>query len=123
MELNTLLNTLHSSEYTLDRIADRLEFYLNVLCEEGIEKLLDLIDNLAQLMKASSDHPSSSPALNKNSVLGIYVRRIIIFFEKLQFDQVVLLYEALKQFVERKNVSSKDPNLSMSLKEIESTHK
>ncbi|XP_011865096.1 PREDICTED: anaphase-promoting complex subunit 5 isoform X2 [Vollenhovia emeryi] len=89
MELDALLNMMY--EYSLDRFADQLEINLDAIHEKGIDELLDLFDNLRRLME-SKDHPLALPALSRNSVLGLYVRRMLIFFEKLAFDQVVALY-------------------------------
>ncbi|XP_058790721.1 anaphase-promoting complex subunit 5 isoform X2 [Phymastichus coffea] len=49
-------------------------------------------------MKPMSD-PSSLILLNKQSVLGLYVRRAIIMFQKLTFHRVVALYEQFKDYV------------------------
>lgn len=102
MDLNTLLNILHSPEYILHRFAHHMEVQLNMLRGKGVEGLLDLFDNVGRLMKPTLDHSLSLPALNKNSVLGLYIRRVIIFFEKLPFDQVVALYEALKKYLDKR---------------------
>ncbi|XP_076645488.1 anaphase promoting complex subunit 5 ida isoform X1 [Halictus rubicundus] len=112
MDLNALLNVLYSPEYVLHRFAHRLEVQLNVLKGEGIEGLLDLFDSVGRLMKSTLDHSLSLPALNKNSVLGLYIRRVIIFFEKLPFDQVVSLYEALKKYLDKKANTSEISDIS-----------
>lgn len=93
MELNALLKMLRSSDYVLQRFALQLEVEMAQLCEKGVEGLLELFDSLGKLMKPSLDHSLSTPALYKNSVLGLYVRRLIIFFEQLSFSQVVNLFE------------------------------
>ncbi|XP_031826496.2 anaphase promoting complex subunit 5 ida [Nomia melanderi] len=112
MDLNGLLNVLYSSEYVLHRFAHRLEVQLNALKGEGVEGLLDLFDSVGRLMKSILDHSLSLPALNKNSVLGLYIRRVIIFFEKLPFDQVVSLYEALKKYLDKKANTSESSDIS-----------
>ncbi|KZC12695.1 Anaphase-promoting complex subunit 5 [Dufourea novaeangliae] len=112
MELSALLNILYSPEYILHRFAHRLEMQLNVLKEDGVEGLLDLFDSVGHLMKPTLDHSLSLPGLNKNSVLGLYIRRVIIFFEKLPFDQVVSLYEVLKKYLERKANTSESSDIS-----------
>ncbi|XP_043287109.1 anaphase-promoting complex subunit 5 [Venturia canescens] len=94
MELIDLLKMLRSPEYTLQRFALQLEFEMAKLCETGIEGLLELFDSLTRLMKPSHDHSLSPAALYRNSVLGIYVRRIIVIFEQLPFFRVVKLYES-----------------------------
>lgn len=78
----------------------------------GVQGLLDLFDSVGRLMKPALDHSLSLPALNKNSVLGLYIRRVIIFFEKLPFDQVVALYEALKKYLDRRVNTSEGSDIS-----------
>ncbi|KAI4477768.1 hypothetical protein M0804_012596 [Polistes exclamans] len=114
MELYTLLNILYSSEHIYS-FGHELELQLNTLLEKGIEGLLDLFDNLGRLMKSTLDHAIAVPLLNKNSVLGLYVRRIIIFFEKLPFDQSILLYEDLKNYAKNKSKSPKNTDVSTCL--------
>lgn len=116
MEFNALLDVLYSSEYILHRFAHQLEVQLNVLRGKGVEGLLDLFDSVGRLMKPTLDHSLSLPALNKNSVLGLYIRRVIIFFEKLPFDQVVALYEALKKYLDRRVNSSESSDAFTSSK-------
>ncbi|KAF3423832.1 hypothetical protein E2986_00315 [Frieseomelitta varia] len=116
MDLNTLLNILHSPEYILHRFARQMEVQLNMLTGKGVEGLLDLFDNVGRLMKPTLDHSLSLPALNKNSVLGLYIRRVIIFFEKLPFDQVVALYEALKKYLDKRINTFDGSDISTDLK-------
>lgn len=115
MEMYTLLHMLYASEHIYP-FAHELELQLNALLDKGVEGLLELFDSLGRLMKSTLDHAISVPLLNKNSVLGLYVRRIIIFFEKLPFDQVVLLYEDLKNYVKKRSTSPENTDISSCLK-------
>ena len=99
MDLRPLLNLLYSSEFVLQQFAHALENELQSLNNDGVMALLNLFENLGKLTKPAMDHSLAQPLLNKNSVLGLYVRRIIIVFERLTFYQVVLLYESLKAFI------------------------
>ncbi|GAB1866350.1 Anaphase-promoting complex subunit 5 [Camponotus japonicus] len=111
MELTALLNMLYEPEYTLHRFADQLEVELDILYEKGVDGLLDLFDSLRRLMEPK-DHSLSLPVLHKNSVHGLYVRRMLIFFEKLAFDQVVTLYNDFKKYVERKVNNPENSDIS-----------
>lgn len=119
MELTALLDMLYEPEYVLYRFADQLEVELNILYEKGVDGLLDLFDSLRRLMEPK-DHSLSLPALNKNSVLGLYVRRMLIFFEKLAFDQVVILYNDLRKYIERKISNPENSDISVISKQEES---
>lgn len=111
MELDALLEVLYASEYVLHRFAKQLEVQLDTLHGKGVDGLLDLFDSLRRSMEPK-DHPLSLPVLNRNSVLGLYVRRMLIFFEKLPFNQVVALYNNLKKYIERKIDSLEDSDTS-----------
>lgn len=111
MELTALLYMLYEPEYALHRFADQLEVELDILYEKGVDGLLDLFDSLRRLMEPK-DHSLSLPALHKNSVHGLYVRRMLIFFEKLAFDQVVTLYNDLKKYIERKVNNPENSDIS-----------
>ncbi|XP_011251968.2 anaphase-promoting complex subunit 5 isoform X1 [Camponotus floridanus] len=111
MELTALLDMLYEPEYALHRFADQLEVELDILYEKGVDGLLDLFDSLRRLMEPK-DHSLSLSALHKNSVHGLYVRRMLIFFEKLAFDQVVTLYNDLKKYVERKVNNPENSDIS-----------
>lgn len=119
LELTALLDMLYEPEYALHRFADQLEVELDVLYEKGVDGLLDLFDSLRRLMEPK-DHSLSLPALNRNSVLGLYVRRMLIFFEKLAFDQVVILYNDLKKYIERKISNPENSDISVISKQEDS---
>lgn len=118
-----MLNTLYAPEYALHRFADQLEVELDVLHRKGVDGLIDLFDSLRRLM-ALKDHSLFSPLLNKNSILGLYVRRMLVFFEKLAFDQVVTLYNDLKKYIEKKVDGSENSEIpTISKQENLSTNK
>jgi len=109
MELDALLNMLYEPEYALHRFADRLEINLDAIHDT-------IFDNLRRLME-SKDHALALPALNRNSVLGLYVRRMLIFFEKLTFNQVVALYNDLEKYVVKKIDSLDNSDVSTNSKQ------
>lgn len=88
---------INSSEFILARFSCQLKTDLDFICEQGVKELLDLFDSLGNLMKPQLDNPQVA-LLNKHSVLGLYVRRTIIMFEKLSFYKVVALFEDIKEF-------------------------
>lgn len=120
MELNSLLNTLYIPEYALHRFADQLEVKLDMLYKKGIDGLLDLFDSLRRMIEPKEHLPVS--ILNKNSVLGLYVRRMLIFFEKLAFDQVVVLYNDLKKYIEKKSIDTENSHISTTKQENFDSH-
>ncbi|EZA49509.1 anaphase-promoting complex subunit 5 [Ooceraea biroi] len=116
MELSVLLNTLYAPEYALHRFAAKLDMELDVLYEKGIDGLLDLFDSLRRMIEPK-EHSLSVSVLNKNSVLGLYVRRMLIFFEKLAFDQVVVLYNDLKKYIDKRITDTENSDISATPKQ------
>ncbi|XP_057337255.1 anaphase-promoting complex subunit 5 [Microplitis mediator] len=94
MEIDTLLTELHSPNHVLQCFAKELESECVHVCNTGIEGLSELFDVLTKFMKSSLDHSLTPHLLCRNSVLGLYVRRIIVFFEQLSFSDVAQLYDA-----------------------------
>ena len=116
--MKSLFNLLYSSEFVLQQFTHTLENELKTLKDNGVVGLLDLFENLGKLTKPVLDHSLAQPLLNKNSVLGLHVRRIIILFERLTFYQVVLLYESLVDYI--KGIVKEDTVNSPSFKIEES---
>lgn len=104
MEMETLLSELHSPNHILQCFAKELESECLHMCNTGIEGLSELFDVLTRFMKSSMDHSLSSHLLCRNSVLGLYVRRIIVFFEQLSFSDVAQLYDAFVRNFNRSTV-------------------
>lgn len=107
MEVNNVLNMLYAPEYALHRFAGKLEVELDNLYRNGVDRLIDLFDSLHQLVDIK-ENSFFIPLLNRNSVLGLYVRRILVVFDKLTFDQVVVLSKDLKRYIKKKIDSSKN---------------
>lgn len=97
MDLKALILALYSTEYVLQRFARKMEMECVHLREPsvGVEGLLELFDVLTKLMKTPGDHSLTTHPLCRSSVLGLYVRRTIMFFEELTFSEVAHLYNAL----------------------------
>ncbi|XP_011314211.1 anaphase-promoting complex subunit 5 [Fopius arisanus] len=96
MDLKALIFALCKTEYVLQRFARTMEVECVHLTNKsvGVEGLLELFDVLSRLVKSPQDHSLNSYALCRSSVLGLYVRRTIIFFEELAFSEVAQLYDA-----------------------------
>ncbi|XP_012287472.1 anaphase-promoting complex subunit 5 [Orussus abietinus] len=124
MYLKSVTDLLYSNEYeVLQRFSRLLDVQLSRLYREGIEGLLDLFDCLRRLTKSPLEHSLATPALDKNSVLGLYVRRIVMFFEKLTFSQVVALYDDFKKYLEKRTASPNNSELADSKAEPVDTYK
>jgi hypothetical protein len=100
LDKRNLFGIINSSEFVLARFSLQLQNDLDFICSEGVKELLDLFDSLGNLMKPIIDNPHVA-LLNKHSVLGLYVRRTIVLFEKLTFCKVVALFEDLKIYAKK----------------------
>lgn len=98
MNCQELFKILNNSDYTLSHYSHELELDLSAVKDGGVKEILDLFDDLEKLMKPKIDNPYMT-LLNKQSILGLYVRRAIVMFQKLNFHRVVTLFEEFKSYV------------------------
>ncbi|XP_034947106.1 anaphase-promoting complex subunit 5 [Chelonus insularis] len=94
VDFSMLLSMLYSKNHTLKRFASELEAECVVICKTGIEGLMDLFDVLTRLMKPPLDTSVGPHLLCRNSVLGLYIRRINMLFEQLSFSEGAQLYDS-----------------------------
>lgn len=94
-----MLKLINPPEFNLTDLSCQLQNFLDSICQAGVKDLLDLFENLGNLMKPLTDNVAAE--LNKHSVLGLYVRRTIILFDKLTFHKVVTLFEDLKLYIRK----------------------
>lgn len=119
MDIGSLLLMLNNRDNALQRFSKNLKTECERLTNEktGIEGLLDTFDVLSRLIKSAQDHSLASPhSLCRSSVLGLYVRRIIVFFEQLSFSEVTQLYDAfvkdVSKIVDSHDMEDLTPNKS-----------
>lgn len=72
-------------------IADRIHTRIEDMKAEGVGSLLDLIDEMKNISW-----------INRGSFLGIFVRRLYLYFDKLSFTGVMELYDEFKKYVSKK---------------------
>ncbi|GLG92673.1 Anaphase-promoting complex subunit 5 [Gryllus bimaculatus] len=101
LELNELQELLQTDKFQL--LPQHLKTFntqLQQLYDNGVGSVLDLMQNVKQLMVEPS---TVLPVVHKTSVIGLYLRRILVFFDKMSFSQVVLMYKAYQKYFERSN--------------------
>ncbi|KAI5701226.1 hypothetical protein M8J75_007398 [Diaphorina citri] len=71
------------------------------LCDKILVKKIDgLMDTINNLNKMLIDLPGQmSPLVNKSSPVGLFLRRMMLHFDKLSFPQTILVFEAFKRYV------------------------
>lgn len=94
-ELKNLLNPLDSLYPVFEKFDQNLEdLYAN-----GVGNLLDITDSIKLVLNKDPNQTEKSSVLpnaivSKNSVIGYFLRRFIIYFVKLSFSEVSSLYQA-----------------------------
>ncbi|KAJ9592635.1 hypothetical protein L9F63_015690, partial [Diploptera punctata] len=103
LELNELQAMLTSGKYNLlPAHMQSFEKKLMEIYQKGVGSILDLVQSMQRLLVEPSH--MVSPVVHKSSIIGLYMRRIMIFFDKLSFSQVVDIYQSFKRYYE-KNVN------------------
>lgn len=85
------------------------------LYEQGVSGLLEFILSLDILMVEPT---LPSPVVHKSSVLGLFLRRMLLAFDKLSFSQVAKLYQNYKAYYEAASLGTKDNESSSELMDI-----
>lgn len=100
LELNELRAIMSSGKYALlTAHVQNFDKKLVEILQKGVSSILDLIQSLRRLMVEPSH---MVPAIvHKSSVIGLYIRRIMVLFDKLSFSQVVGIFQAFKLYYER----------------------
>lgn len=111
-----LRNLLTSKKYTLpETLINSFDQILADLNDSGIGQLSDIVDSLNKLMTFSENTinenksflTSGSCTIAKTSVVGYYLRRFIIHFDKLTFSEVTGVYEAFQRYYDEWRKNSK----------------
>ncbi|KAK9882007.1 hypothetical protein WA026_018860 [Henosepilachna vigintioctopunctata] len=102
IELAELWSLLTSENYNLPE-ALKLLFKqdLNEINNNGVGSLLDVIDGLSRLMADNESDPihlANKCIISKNSVVGYYLRRLIVNFDKLTFSEVTEIYSSFQRY-------------------------
>uniref|UniRef100_A0A8D8YVF5 Anaphase-promoting complex subunit 5 n=2 Tax=Cacopsylla melanoneura TaxID=428564 RepID=A0A8D8YVF5_9HEMI len=71
------------------------------LCDKLLVKKIDgLMDTINNLNKMLIDLPGQvSPLVNKSSPVGLFLRRMMLHFDKLSFPQTILVFEAFEVYI------------------------
>ncbi|KAK3923376.1 Anaphase-promoting complex subunit 5 [Frankliniella fusca] len=107
MELSEFMTVLHSGQYSwLPAHISALKKTLGEINDGGVCAIQTLIQDLNTTI--FSDSALLQPVVNKSSIIGLFLRRIIIFFDKLTFSQVVAVYRSYKAYYYRAKLAGTD---------------
>lgn len=111
----TILQLLQTSDITLKelcmKIKDKMKpelytmFHKKLLefIEEGVGAIKDYFQNITFLLMVDSN---DQPSVTKSSVLGLFIRRMILAFEKLSFSQMTDLHTKFQHYYKTANLQS-----------------
>lgn len=107
MELSEFMALLQSGQYSwLPAHISALKKALAEINDGGVCAVQTLIHDLNTTI--FSDSALLQPVVNKSSIIGLFLRRIIIFFDKLTFSQIVAVYRSYKAYYYRARLAVSD---------------
>ncbi|XP_065156615.1 anaphase-promoting complex subunit 5-like [Atheta coriaria] len=95
-----LHNLISQVEYSLCK-DQFLESFLATIKNliSGIGALQDAVDNIVQLMQLDNQLGAIKVGvIGKNSVVGCYLRRLVLNFDKLSFSEISIFFESYKSY-------------------------
>ncbi|XP_064650104.1 anaphase-promoting complex subunit 5-like isoform X2 [Lineus longissimus] len=95
----TMKKTVNTELYTL--FVDRFE----EMYSEGIRKIMDFFQFLSDVLL---QEPNT--LVNKSSVVGLFIRRMVLSFETLSFSQVTKIYHQYRRYYEEWNKTCPPPD-------------
>ena len=97
MPLQELFKMIDSSA-----IKDKWKEDMAQILEEGVGGLMNLTESLEKMVSPEKRRPEEQnlPYIQRTSVVGLFFRRIILCFDKLNFSEVSHLYHNYRQFCE-----------------------
>lgn len=98
LELKELYSKLE--EVKCARIVHAMKDRLHELCIDGVSSLMDLLQSVPDEL-----FQEPNALLHRNSVIGLYIRRLHLVFDKLTFSQVTKLHHRYKLFYDSWNSS------------------
>nr|CAI5862934.1 unnamed protein product [Callosobruchus analis] len=108
LSLTQLHDLLSSSKYVIpNKVVESFDMVLADLHKGGIGYLLDVVESLEKIMAISDTSLSESKsfmignAFAKTSIVGHYIRRFAVYFDKLTFSEMTSVYENFQCYYEQ----------------------
>nr|XP_023020876.1 anaphase-promoting complex subunit 5 [Leptinotarsa decemlineata] len=95
-----LRNLFTSKKYLIPQtLIESFNQSLSTLNKLGVGNLLDIVESLQKLMNHADD-PTNNGVIAKSSIVGYYLRRFNVYFDKLTFSEVTGVYENFQRYYE-----------------------
>ncbi|XP_035670806.1 anaphase-promoting complex subunit 5-like [Branchiostoma floridae] len=91
---------------TAETVVGWLDNKLKEMAQDGLMVLTDFMQSLEQLFNLSAE--GEEPLLQRAGVVGMFIRRMVLAFDKLSFSQVSSLYELLMEYCQEGKSSVRD---------------
>ncbi|CAH1961189.1 unnamed protein product [Acanthoscelides obtectus] len=108
LSLSKLQDLLTSSKYVIpSEVVESLDKDLHDLYSGGIGFLLDIVESLEKIMAVPDSSLNESKSLMigsvfaKTSIVGHYIRRFAVYFDKLTFSEMTAVYENFQKYYEQ----------------------
>lgn len=97
MEYDELEELLDSGQYSLlPKHVKNFRKEVTNLVKRDVGSIMEIMSNLDKLLM---DQMSMAPNVNRSSPIGVFLRRVMLFFDKLTFSQSIGMYCAYQHYV------------------------
>ena len=96
-----------SPPYVTNKIKKKVIEKLNDISNEGLSNLMELMANVKTL--------SSQNHIQKSSIVGLFIRRMWLYFDKLSFSAVSQLFHNYREYINDKNESKVNNTINTSI--------
>uniref|UniRef100_A0A1B6DT51 Anaphase-promoting complex subunit 5 n=1 Tax=Clastoptera arizonana TaxID=38151 RepID=A0A1B6DT51_9HEMI len=100
MTYDELENLLDSGKFILvPKLLENYRQSVGYLMKRNVGAIMDLIKEIELPLTDNPPQNSSKPLINRNSPVGVFLRRVILFFHKLTFYQTISICTAFQHYV------------------------
>lgn len=122
MSYKDLYSMLSSGKHQLcDWHLEGFKNVMTVLNKLGIEVLFKLAKTMDELITETSTTGTNAPCIHQCSVIGLYFRRILVYLEKMSFQELMLLHKNVTVYYEKgvRAIAISPQNYTCNIEEIE----
>lgn len=102
MSYKDLYGLLSSGKHELcDWHLEGFKNVMSVLNKLGIEVLFKLAKTMDELITETSSTGTNAPCIHQCSVIGLYFRRILVYLEKMSFQELMILHKNISIYYEK----------------------
>lgn len=102
MSYKDLYNFLLTGKYRISEVhLAAFEGTISLINKLGIEMLFKLSKVMDELITDTTQSSNNTPAIHQSSVIGIYFRRILVYLEKMSFQELMELHKDTVNYYEK----------------------